>query len=420
MFLTKNKILEITSLFIIFFCLFFLEAFEIKVEKIYAILTLFLSFILLYKNRKNDELKILFFILLYFTYSIIMGEYLLGNLKLNFHGLQKYREYYLIGIKLLYLFVVILYLGIDKNIKKYKLNVYKKNIILFNLIIAAILYIGTFKINRSNSSGYEVKILPMYEYVYLLFGYLGIYSNNEKKNKYIILALAFFIIIQDFIYGGRITSLQIVLVIFLLFYRKKITLRFIFLGSILGILIMNIVNNYRKAYNFSDTLIFDTLKETIKNGFINETAIYAYAASVTHIAASKLYESDFRMQSFFSFLRRIFNGGNWNGAEKALVTRISNQYFTNVGGGILPTHFYFWLGLVGAVCAFIFLTFIIRKIYYQKNQYFYLMMLFIVATSPRWYLYTPLNFFRGPIFFNLILYNLFKGMERILDTKVIK
>ncbi|MGL5950737.1 MAG: hypothetical protein ACRCZH_04875, partial [Cetobacterium sp.] len=142
-----NNLLVSTFLFVLF--LVFL-VFDLELKIYYSIGTLILYVASLVKFRKNNYLFLLFFILLYFNYSIIFGEYLVGNLKLNFHNLREQEDLYIEGIKLLFIFVFMLYFFIEDN-KNLELKVFKSNSIIFWLIYLLILYIGIFKINRSYS-----------------------------------------------------------------------------------------------------------------------------------------------------------------------------------------------------------------------------------------------------------------------------
>lgn len=370
----------------------------IDVEEIYIYLIFLSTFISLYKFRKNVTLFLFSIMLGYFNYSIIVHEYLQKNLRLTFHGLSSKEEFYLLMLKFILIFdFSYIYLMTQK---KYQIDMKRKNNTIYLTLYICLLYIGIFKIKRNiNFNEYTVMITPIYEYSYLLFGYLFLYSNNKKK---IILSsiLAIFFCLQDAYYGGRATSVQILIVLLLTLFIKYLSWIKIMFGTFIGVAVLSIIGGYREKIG-----IIEVINNLAKKLFFNDTSVMAFVSSITHIAVKEVVDLNTRLQSGFIFLKTLILGSNIENSNLADVTLFSATFFPNSGGGIFTSHIYFWCGKIGLIIVLYILFSFLDKIFKNKsNEYFYLVKIFIVSSFPRWYLYSPLSLIRGPIFLNLIIY----------------
>lgn len=370
----------------------------INIETIY-ILGIFVSVVTsLYKFKQNTYLFLLSIMMGYFNYSVIVHEYLQKNLRLTFHGLAHKEEFYLLMLKLIFLFNVAYILFLTKKISQERI-IEKNNIVYFTLYICLI-YIGVFKIKRDiNLKEYTVMITPIYEYSYLLFGYLFLYSNNKLKICYSVL-LAILFCLQDAYYGGRVTSIQIIICLLLSLFPRYLSWKKMIGGVTVGIVLLSLIGGYREKVSISK--IIDSLTNNL---FINNTSVMAFISSITHLATIQKVNWDTRIESGRIFFKTLIFGSRIENSGLADVTVFSAKFFPNAGGGIFVSHIYFWQGELIFVVAIYTLFLTLDKIFKIKNnEYFYLVKIFIVATCPRWYLYSPLSLVRGPIFLNLIMY----------------
>ena len=379
---------------------------SIQSNKIFGIFVIIFSLIFLYKTKGNLFTFIIAFFIIYSNYSIFVGEYLVGG-ELGIPLYQLKTEYhYGIAIRVLLIFVSIVALFLKPRVVE-KMNFSltpKENILIFYALYLVLILIWIFGIDKSASlNTYSVSITPIYEYATLIFLF-AIYSSGFKRFRlYILIFMLVFFVLQDFYYGGRITSLQLILLFLVTVFLKKLSTKIIIFGGIIGILINSVIGVYRNKYSLDSIGVLDIIKDVFNNYFVFDTPVYAYYTTVAHLAATEFMDWSIRIKSFLAFIFAIFNGNN----ELSDVTRyVTNNYYFNYGGGLIPTHFYYWLGWLGVILIACILIIILNKVGTAKKDLWKLISISIVITVPRWYLYTPLSLFRQ-VFFIVILYYAF-------------
>ena len=379
---------------------------SIQSNIMFGLFVILFSLILGYKAKGNLFVFIIAFFIFYSNYSIFVGEYLVGG-ELGIPLYQLKTEYhYGIAIRVLLLFVSMAALFLKPRVVE-KMNFSltpKDNILIFYTLYLVLILIWVFGIDKTATlNTYSVSITPIYEYATLIFLF-AIYSSGFKRFRVgiLILMLVFFVL-QDFYYGGRITSLQLILLFLITVFLKKLSTTIIIFGGIIGILINSVIGVYRNKYSLDSIGVFEIIRGVFNNYFVFDTPVYAYYTTVAHLAATEFMDWSIRLKSFLAFFFAIFNGNNELGDVTRYVT--DNHYF-NYGGGLIPTHFYYWLGWLGVVFIACILIIILNKIGTAKKDLWKLIAISIVMTVPRWYLYTPLSLFRQ-VFFVVILYYAF-------------
>ena len=374
--------------------------------------TLILSGVLVYKSRNNVFVTLLAFFILYSNYSIIVGEYLIGG-RLGFpYNDLKTPEYYGITIKTLFVFMLIVSLFYRSNGKLENLELEgKKNPFIFGCLILLLIYILIFEVDRSVRVGYTVRISPLYEYSCIVFLFAFYFSKSSFLSRCMLVGLTLVFVLQDMIFGGRITSLQLMIFLAISIFADKVNFRRVLLAGFAGIFLNAVVGIYRASYILSRSLM-DIFVDLVNSYLVFDTPVYAYFASVTHVAASEVATSEVRYASLLSFIKSIiFGAGNIMGNVTALVVR---DYFWSVGGGLMPTHFFFWLGWAGVVICACMVVFALNRIGKSSSNLLRLITMTITIFSPRWYLYSPLPFFRGPLVFVPIMYLLLSTADSII------
>lgn len=411
-------LLKIIDLFIVVYVLnnIIYANYTFKTNRNVALLALYLSVTLLFRTRKSIILFLSSIMIFYFNYSVIMKEYI-GFYK-NVQSFMIYHTiyYYGITINMFVLFLIIFSRGmsIQKKIEVEFINRRYNSLILI-IIFVVLMLIWFFAIDRQLSDTYGVKITSIYEYAYLLFIFAFYYSKDSKicNNLFIILAGVF--VVQDLYLGGRITSLQIILVVFYMNYKRlHLRRRELLYGISGGILLFNFVDVYRVSYSASGITIGTLIKGILDSRFTLNTAYNAYYTTVTHVVAHSSTVFDERLNNFYGFLCDLIGIELNNYRYLSLYVR--DLGLANIGGGWYMSHFYFWFGWIGVIGGSLLLVFIVnhimRAIKCRKKDLYMLQLITILSTLPRWYLYTPLSFYRGIILVT-VLYLLFeKGLKR--------
>lgn len=413
-----NRIIAFSKLIIVIFLFTFIYLSDASAltNKFLALLTLLFSLFFLYKSKDNIPVFIIAFFIFYCNYSIVVGEYLSGGeLGAPLYEVKTI-EIYNLNIKVLLLFISIISLFYKK--KKVDLSTFylkpNNNILLFIIIYIILIFVLIFGINRSELSSYSIRITPLYEYSTLLFLFLYYTSGKSTLRKLMIFFLLSLFIFQDFYYGGRITSIQLILLFVLTFLSKKLSINLIMFTGIAGIFANSLIGAYRVNYSIDMDIISLSIKNITSNLLIFDTPLYAFYSSATHIAASQLVNINERINTLLSFILSIFIGSN---NELSDVTRyVTNNYYMNWGGGVFPSHFFFWLSWGGVILGAILVLFFINKVGYSKTIFQQFISIVVIITVPRWYLYTPLSIFR-PIFLLSIVFLIFLITQTILSKE---
>ncbi|EOW1985816.1 hypothetical protein ACNZ6T_002548 [Enterococcus faecium] len=363
-------------------------------SKFEAIVCIFISLILTVKCRRSVPLFVGMIFISYCIYSIAMGEYLVGgNLAAPMLEIKNV-DIYGKNIRILLFFLFSILCFFPKKIEKVTLPEPKDNIVIFTILIVLLIFIALFGINRTTASGYTVSISPIYEYSSILFLFSYYTSGDKRWRKIIIGGLMCVFILQDYYYGGRITSLQIMILALCTLLKNSISnIQIVFL-TFGGILLNTAIAAYRVVYNLhaiNIAAILDTLKTNL---FVFDTPVYAFYASGTHIAAIEYFKIPFfeRIDSLIYFLKSIFLGSNSNSGNVTLF--VKEHYFSNEGGGLFPTNFYFWGGWIGVFIASIIISVIFNKFFSSNNELLKMINVIIIVTIPRWFIYSPLILFR--------------------------
>lgn len=347
-----------------------------------------LSSLILYQLRIFPALFLLGLINAYFNYSIVVGEYLglpwlgVGNVYEKSSPLYER----MIGILVIYnlgFYNIIFGQGQKTNLQPYDRNSQPVIVLACAFLLILVLIFG---VDRSGNIGYSVKITPAFEYSSLLV-LIGIYfSASDRRLKYLIYVLAAFFVFEDLRFGGRVTSLRILLTIYLMhsnnFVSNKKTVTFF----VVGVLLMTLIGSTRGFVSTDIASIFLTF---FSNFFVFDTVVFSYYASVMHL---KLYENVdvfFISQSLASVLNQtLFFGIIPDGDYFQLTGKSAERGFVSLGGGVAPSFFYFWLGYGGVFVSGLAIGLIYRKLMQSKSIgsiYF----VAAVAAFPRWFLYGP-------------------------------
>lgn len=411
----KSFTLGIISLGVIFL--------STNIYPVLAIMLIF-SFLVVYISRKNPIIFISVILIAYTNYSIFVLRY--------FHPDILYINQYLIddsldsrGARVMAFFIVLLYYLIMKYKRLYPVSLdakeatlfadsRKSNSILVYTICAILVAIwGLFyKFNVGERSGYS----PIYEYSTVFF-IIGFYlAGNKRTLRLPLLALAGFYILMDFMGGQRSTGVQIAIIVVLCNYYKYITARRVLLLGVIGILGTTLVAIFRASFiagNISISSAFEKLSELM---FASDTSGFAYYTSLTFIGTMDHYTLIERIGQFVEFaLSQIVVG-----TVGEAVTERALRFYVHYYGGILPIYLYYYLGFFGtALICFVVATYykIMMKIESNRFQTKPLMaaiVIYVSATTIRWYLYSPNQILRGVLLLSIvfIVFNKLSGIIR--------
>lgn len=423
----KNSVANKTMMFAALVFYLILLSYISPTVQIQGIIILCATVRLLFKTKDNRLLFLMSIIIAFMNYSIVLGEYIFPD-KLSVPMVEVktesvYRELLIVFLIFISIFVFAMEKHNDTSLHLKP----RDNIFLFVAFIATCYIALMFDVNRADLSGqtYTVRVGSLFEYckIFLLFAYF--YSGEKLSRKIITVATAIVIILTDLKYGGRISTLQIILMLLITIFYDKLTVKRVLVGCAVGIVLINVASVYRNSYALENFDLSLFIRQLIDDRFVNDTATFAYYSSATHIAASNIATSNIRLKSLFDFIVSVFVGNSTNGTGD--VSIIAKKYFYYVpGGGYIFSHYYFWLGkggvILGGIILVSMLNGLINKIKLLQiggndNSLPKLILATIVITVPRWYVYSPNQLFR-PILLVCVIYLLtnYLGSRRIMFT----
>ncbi|HFR3895108.1 TPA: hypothetical protein ACHVH4_000468, partial [Streptococcus suis] len=190
-----------------------------------AMLLIVTNILMVVVTRRNQISSFISFILLFFNLSISLSDYTFQINQIKWNSLVYYNNghYYQEALVMLLVFNLIFFIALNTEEYKYKpISIHKKNTLLFWLFYLSIILVLIFGIDRGGYGiGYEVRITPIFEYSIILFLMCYIFSDKVNKiHSRLIILLAITFVVQDALYGGRITSIQLLIFLgFSFFYE---------------------------------------------------------------------------------------------------------------------------------------------------------------------------------------------------------
>lgn len=405
----KNSVNIVISflLLLLGYCYYYLATFSYNKNLIFAILCIVLNIHIIYKCKNNIQLFLVNLIILYFNYSALINYYFFKHSSVLSFEQCNNNNTKGICIICLYIFMVCFDFFIDwKEIKLFKFDIYNKSNFtwhILNLLLLLIYMYSLIKRGSINSNSYQVYNIAIFEYCYLLF-ILEIYFSNKTKSNIIFMSCILIIfLVQDVYYGGRISSLEFILVFYIMIYYKFLNKKKIIFIIIITISLFTIVSIYRISYSF-DKISLGTITNKIFNTkFALDSASNSYYSTLCAVEAHNSMTTNQRLENFIGFvINDIIGIDLYNYSE--LPTLIHKIGYFNIGGCWYIGYFYFWFGINGILFSSIILTYIINKLVNSHNNSNFNKLLYVVtiSTIPRWYLYIPSALFRGIIIFTII------------------
>lgn len=383
--LNKVEILsKILLVFSCFFCIVFNTTFFSA--KVVSCFVLFLSIRMLVHSRHNDYLVIVYGFITYANYSICAAYYLFPVN--NFFTTFKKDEKSVLAISVLYVFMAIINIADVKNSKNEDKSDFENICIRdkskeVTWIGCILLIIGVF-----------VKSGAIFEYSLIIFIICYYYSENRLQEIFLAL-LAFCYIYKNLSGESRVVSLQLIIVMYLFNKRLRKHRMFMLLFVVVLVVLFSFIGYSRVNNDFFGLSLNSALDIFRKEYLANDTSYSSYFTSITFLKTRDFTSLNDRLILLCKFVLSIFVGGTLAGTDSSLPA-YTHRFFLHYYGGVLPIYIYFYLGWTGVCCIAVYVVYLLKKIGgkitggVQKC-----MCVYVVATVPRWYLYSPLQLFRG-------------------------
>lgn len=371
-----------------------------------AFFILCLNLILLFKARKNWETFIIFGFIFWFNYSICISN-LLFPINDYFTGWRKDTTVMVPSMNIILVFIVGVFVLIQP-MKKQNICFFEKkrsNKIITCGIILILVLILVFGFSRTSAVGARGDSTALYEYSIILF-IISFYYTKTVAEKNILSIILVLFVIQDLVYGGRITALQLLICWFLIFWADKMSIKKVLPFVVVMILLFSGIGAYRANFKFNIDSIKIILNSLYKQKLTLDTAYSAFYTSGTFIKVENLISMFDRLKLCIRFVLSLFLGGIVADSNLAAYTR---QFYSHYYGGVLPFFGHFYIGYFGVVAIAAYVAalinmFILKGTNAKKKGMYKCLGIYITSTVPRWYLYSPSSIIRGVLIFCVIYY----------------
>lgn len=407
-----------TPIFIIGLFLYFVDYIDL-----FSIVTTIINAIFVIKFFKKIPIFLLFIFIFFYTRTF--NYYFVDSITISYWG--DFQTYDILKKVLLSHFLFLFFLGnaINSLNQKYSFNFksyFRPNKFLFNFFLLISVFVLIFGIQGQtllSGASYSNQELTtkssLHEYFILFFLFLILFSRDNKYDKLIIKLLLIIYILKTLLYGGRVEVIEIGLLWFYIFYYyiNKIKLRTVLFFLLIGLYIVNVVNNIR----------------TNPAGFISGIDIYTYFDPTSSFEKKSKYEilstnegdviqSSARIvglieNSELSMTQRILSGTLYILSpitstsilpEYANLSVYKQDTYRSGGGGLISTYFYTWLSYFGPILISLFIAFVINYFYKNNSIYCYVYCTSLFVMFPRWFAYNPIMLVKFCFYSILILF----------------
>lgn len=426
----KLRTLYIKAFYIFCLLLALLSDFISDISEIKAfesLLVILGSILPLIGNMKNIILLFIFGTLAFSNYSICFPNYIIFNDNTIFTGLSESTAGY-IGLQILLVFVSVVGLFFSQDrcqirIKSLFNDLVKDNSLFYYyhfLMSIALLCILLWGFTRPEFSGERGSPSTVYEYSSILI-IIGLYYSGKRRIiqlSYILISLLY--ATQNFMFGGRITGLQLIFILLIFFFcNKKISFKFLLLGAVLYITMITIGNMRGQILSGTGVDIANGLQQVFDRGFALDTAYSSYYTSLQFVLTSEFTSEEQRLyMGCLQFLSYIVGGTM---LPEANIAQYVSQYYLNYMGGVLPFFGYFCFSWAGVVfyalltCVYtnVFSRLSVESFNTSHHGFIVCAGIYLGATTFRWYLYSPNNLIRGVMLLGIVYF----CSRRILSFK---
>ncbi|QCT70867.1 hypothetical protein [Eubacterium maltosivorans] len=415
--------LDYLILILVLFLILEMRQCNIYNKTLIGVVLVFCSLELLFKFKNDKMLIFVFGIITYINLSLVISDCLTNGmlaLPIETTSWQKLRgtEYDLIFVKSLVLFISTLNALVPAYkgaiVKEHIIRQKKNNIYIFLGIyfVLWIILITGYAVSSSSLAGYESNTTTFFEYSTALFLIAWYYSGTSKKADALLKIYAVTYIFRAVVQGDRSSAFPMILIIVILYLKKNISLKKLFLIAVLGIFCSNIISVYRLSYSTQNIMSSYITQYGLK-GFASDTVSQSFYTGISIIAAKSQCPNSFLY--FIDFLIGIVIGGSYG---KANLTEFTLKYYMNKGGGMLVSSWYFWFGYAGIIILSIIMAHLLKKMQGTKETDFQrLLKIYFTATAFRWYLYTSFDLFRGVLFVFPVMFLFFQIIDQLIKNK---
>lgn len=382
------------------------------------------NILLIYKNRHKQSIIALYsFMLLYsvpfFRYFILHQEIAVYVKYNDFFTLSK-----VLNIQAIFFTTLLIFSDFSKNdvSNKIEIKTFNNNLLYFICIgiMVFITIFGSSSDSLLNTGGYKraqinnFMNLRIIEYILIFISLSYKFSGDSKFKKMIILGIAGICGLKQLLFGGRILILQMLILIFLLFFDNRMKTRKVIVYALMCYVLFNIAgfvrNDIKYAIN-NPTKILRYIKPQpyIYNGkeiwITNQGDVMHTSAVHMGLVEDGIIDSKMRKEASIYYVLRLIIPQKFL-PKIATLTGFCMSYAPCGGGGFISSYFYVWFSYLGPIMIGIIIAKIVSNLYVEKSESMQLMKLIFMSTFPRWFAYEPLVLFKMSLYMCIVYFGL--------------
>jgi len=260
------------------------------------------------------------------------------------------------------------------------------------------------------SGGYSdtmknIEVSSLYGYGIIVMGVAVIYANTKRKLQ-LLYVLSIIYVLKDFAFGGRIDSIMLGLLWFVVYIQYILKKSTILILVFIAFIFNSIFEVYRLATSGNIIQLLSSNSSIISVTTGNSAEVFYASMRIIYMIQESILTFGDRMLSAFYFILSIIIPYDKLPDIANLSQYESRTYWTG-GGGLCSTFSYAMFGLIGVAILGYFIS---RQFnYLMQNRHktiplFYAIL--IVVTTPRWFAYYPIAIIKycvyGAIFLSII------------------
>ena len=228
----------------------------------------------------------------------------------------------------------------------------------------------------------------LYEYGIIFIALALIYSRKSAQKNFVYLLCVIYIF-KDLLYGGRVSSVMLILAVFIIQFLNSFSFKQILIAVAFGYLFFQFWGYYRSGIS---SVGFE-MKEADGNA---QFVVYA-SMRIHYMIDHGILNWQNRLVSFVSFLLSSFVPSSYLPDLANLSLYKQSDYYSG-GGGLVSTFFYCWAWIPGIIFIAIWVGKTINKFFHSTSIYWKFYSLLIIITSPRWFAYYPSQIFKYAVY----------------------
>jgi len=294
-------------------------------------------------------------------------------------------------------FFIVLERGSGQFLKIKDRFVKRDNSLIFFFNVFVVLFLAVLMVNSAGtaySADYREVTAVRYAFIdyAVVFLFLAFVFSGRGKNS-IILGVAAFYLLICLLYGYRLRMIQMMLLVFFLFYEERFKPIVLALSSLLVFWGMKLVGGLRGLdKNTSWEALLGVKGDVVVS---NQGGVFLNANMYIGLVNDGLISLSERLTTFLGNLLAVFYS---QGAlpERFNIAKLASTFFDIPGGGLISGYIYIWGGVFAAIPVGVGIGLLYSKLMNKNNLsiYFVAYMVVVVTGFPRWFAYSPIHFFK--------------------------